>query len=392
MATSGIGQLVDLANLIGAVRGTSSKTSSSGGTTTQTQTRDVDQAGIDRIVQRMVTGQGGQAAISGAARGAGLYNSSSEQLLLNDLNARVAGEVADRTAGTTTTTTTSPMTQTIEQPGMGLGGLLAPMAAASLLKGPMSRMLGLEGAATNAATSAATNLFRPDLAFDLAGSAAGSALGGAAGGIDLSNVIGGPGLASSLGTNIGDFGIQAGGLGGALSQIPVLGPLVGGLFGGFDDQFGANLGLGGAGTMLAPLTGGLSLLVAPVMGLLSSLFGGGISVVCTALRDKGLIDAKEYEAGREYLLKLPYYTKRGYYFWGEPLAKKIEADSKWAIRLSLPFAKQRTKLLAGTAPAWKLPLGLVTKYLGEPACYVLGWALTKLEGDRNGLVKAYCSK
>ena len=255
MATSGIGQLVDLANLIGAVRGTSSKTSSSGGTTTQTQTRDVDQAGIDRIVQRMVTGQGGQAAISGAARGAGLYNSSSEQLLLNDLNARVAGEVADRTAGTTTTTTTSPMTQTIEQPGMGLGGLLAPMAAASLLKGPMSRMLGLEGAATNAATSAATNLFRPDLAFDLAGSAAGSALGGAAGGIDLSNVIGGPGLASSLGTNIGDFGIQAGGLGGALSQIPVLGPLVGGLFGGFDDQFGANLGLGGAGTMLAPEVG-----------------------------------------------------------------------------------------------------------------------------------------
>ena len=40
MATSGIGQLVDLANLIGAVRGTSSKTSSSGGTTTQTYAED----------------------------------------------------------------------------------------------------------------------------------------------------------------------------------------------------------------------------------------------------------------------------------------------------------------------------------------------------------------
>lgn len=393
MATGGIGQLVELANLVGAVRGTSSTTTRSGGSQTQTQTRDVDQAGIDRIVQRMVTGQGGQAAISGAARGAGLYNSSAEQLMLNDLNARVAGEVADRTAGTTTITETSPITQTVETPGMGVSGLLGPLAIASIAKGPISNLLGLDGGssggAASAATSAATNLFRPELSFDLGG-AAGAALGGAGAVPDLSSIVAGPGLGASMGTNLGDVAM-GGGLGNIFSNIPVLGPLLGGIIGGFDDQFGANLGLGGAGTMLAPLTGGLSLLAAPVMGLLSGLFGGGLSVVCTALVAKGLIDQKEYLAGQEYLRKLPYYTKRGYYVWGEPLAAKINSGSKWATAISLPFAKQRTKLLAGTAPAWKLPLGLATKYLGEPVCYALGWALTKLEGDRNELVTAYRS-
>lgn len=392
MATSGIGQLVELANLVGAVRGSSQTTSTSGGTTTQTQERNVDQAGIDRIVQRMVTGQGGQAAISGAARGAGLYNSTAEQLMLNDLNARVAGEVADKTSGTTTTATSSPMSQTVETPGMGIGGLIAPLAIASAARGPIGNMLGLgneSGGTANAATNAATNLFRPDLSFSLGG-ATGAALGGASAIPDITNLISGGGLASSLGTNIGDVAMGQG-LGGMLSGIPVLGPLLGGLLGGFDDQFGANLGIGGMGAMLAPMTGGLSTLAAPVFGLLSSLAGG--SIVCTALRDRGLIDAAEYAAGSEYLLKLPYYTKRGYYFWGAPLAEKIRSGSKWATALSLPFASQRTKLLAGTAPAWKLPLGLATKYLGEPACYALGWALTKLDKENsNGLVTAYCRK
>jgi hypothetical protein len=377
---SALDTLLGLGNLVTQVRGQKQTTSTGGGKTTTT--RNVDQEGIDRIVQRLVTGQGGQAAISGAARGAGLYNSTAERQQLNDLNARVAGEVADRTSGTTVTT--DPQVTTVQTPGMGLGTLGGILGAATLGKGIMENVLGI-GSPAAAAASAAPIIDLTQTMTPLLGQGFASTLSSA------------PGVLGSTLGSMDDFIPSAsfdlspgflGGLGDIAGNIPVIGTVLSGLLGDAGDSFGASLGLSGlgmaaAGTPLAP--------VIPAVGLLGSLFSGGLSVVCTALAKQGLLDKAEYEAGRAYLAKMSPITKRGYYAWGVPLARKIDEGAGWAIRLSKPFAVQRTRLLAGGS-AIKNPLGVLTKYVGEPICYMIGLAVTarnKLTGDTYGLRHAY---
>lgn len=389
---SSLDTLVGFANLLGQVRGSSQTQTTTGGTTTQTQQTNLDQTAIDRMIQQMLSGQGGQAAISGAARGSGLYDSTTERQLLNDLNARVAGEVAQRSAPTVTTTEREPTVTTVEQPGMGLSGLVAPLAIASVGKPIMESLAGITRGLGNSATS------------------------GASTGISLGDVTAGPNLGSSLGTSLG--GGLAAGLGNIISggAAESAGGLLGGALGSLDDfastSFSAALpDIGGTalssvlqgtpiGPMLnlfsnpdamnltsfgsaaiAPLIAGLGPVgaaIAPVLPILGSVLGG-ISVVCTALQKRGLLDKTQYDKGQEYLSKLHFRTINGYYIWGVPLARQIDKGNKIAIAIALPFARQRTALLAGS-PAYRNPLGLVTKYIGEPACYALGYIQEKVNG------------
>lgn len=393
MATS-LDTLVGFANLLGQVRGKSQTTTQSGGTTTQTQQTQLDQTAIDRMIQQMLSGQGGQAAISGAARGSGLYDSTTERQQLNDLNARVAGEVAQRSAPTVTTTEREPITSVTETPGTGLSSILAPMAVAAVGRPIIERLAGIGGS-----TGAASSLG-----------------GGASTGIDLGNITAGPNLGTSLGTSLG--GGLAAGLGNLVSggAAETAGGLLSGSLGSLDDfastTFSAALpdmggtalssvlsgvplgpmlnlfsnpdamNLGSFGTAaLTPLVaslGPVGAAIAPIMPLVGSLLGG-ISVVCTALEKKGLLNKAQYQAGYKYIGKLHFRTINGYYLWGVPLAKQIDKGNKIAITLSLPFARQRTALLAG-APWYRNPLGLVTKYIGEPTCYALGYIQEKVNG------------
>lgn len=95
MATGNI-QSVDsvgqLTNLIGLIKGTSQ---------TQTTTPNVSAAGMNQILQQILQQAPG---ITSQAKGAGLYNSSTQQLLNNDFTTRAAGELAKQQAGSTTTT------------------------------------------------------------------------------------------------------------------------------------------------------------------------------------------------------------------------------------------------------------------------------------------------
>lgn len=71
----------------------------------------LSQAAVDHIVQGILEGSSGLAAVSGGQKAAGAYNTSTNSLLTNDLLSRTAGEVAARSAvtktvigGTTSTT------------------------------------------------------------------------------------------------------------------------------------------------------------------------------------------------------------------------------------------------------------------------------------------------
>lgn len=379
-------KLGQLAGFTTALLGSSStsKTSSSGGTrSTQLQ---VDQAGIDRMVQNMLRGQGGQASISGAARGAGIYNSTTERQLLDNLNATVAGEIASRTGKTVEETSPMESTTISETPGLGLKGLALP-AAMMLGKPVIERALGLISGPTEAQVASAWDMVNqsPDPIGSLIGAATGDVLQGSMGMINASadpigsligELTGGTGVAdlSANFGSLGNFGMSQGMMG-----LPALGPIGSALFSGLDDNFGMSLGLAGLAPALAlsPVTA----VAAPLLGLMKGI--SSASVVCTALRELGLLDAEQYKAGASYLASLHPRVVAGYYTWGLGLAQKVREKRVWAISLSLPVAASRTALLASPGSFWdhlRFPLGTITKFIGEPACYVIGFIKEKCNG------------
>jgi len=64
---------------------------------------DISQAGIDQLVNDLMSSNSGLASLTSGAHVAGVYNDSTQTLLANDLISRITGEVAAKT-GTTTAT------------------------------------------------------------------------------------------------------------------------------------------------------------------------------------------------------------------------------------------------------------------------------------------------
>jgi hypothetical protein len=148
----GLKTLSDLYNLIGGGGGSTQTTS--GGTTTQqiggsetnggsaswqdaytdssseTVHSSISAEGLNSMLKNILEGTQGLAAVSSGQRGAGGYSSSTNTLLLNDLMARAAGQVAQndkttttntvrnvsaRSGGSVTMSSTTPHTVTIER-------------------------------------------------------------------------------------------------------------------------------------------------------------------------------------------------------------------------------------------------------------------------------------
>ena len=379
MAT-GLETLTQLMGLNQAIRGQSqsSTTNKSGTSTTQ---GNISEEGIQRMIDQILAGPGGIKDISSRARGAGLYNSTTEQQLTNDLVARTAGELAARQAGTTTTTDETIQTDTV-QPGVGLGSSLATMGALALGKPILQKALGmgtdaigsLFGGGTSMADASINSLLGAGIANpSFIGSVGANTLGNMGGflsgtGSDLlGNVTAGAGLAESLGTTLGGVGELAPGF--ALNAIPGVGSFLGGLLGGGDPSDMSGFGLGASALAGLATAGPVGLLMGPAMSVLGGGLGG-VSIVCTALKDKGLLDRELYEAGRDYLAKMDAEVRMGYLQLFSGIAKKIEEGNKFWTYACLPFARGRTALLASKSK-WKYlkhPVGSLTKFVGEPLC------------------------
>lgn len=414
-----------LDRLFGGSKGTKQTTTTSGSTITRG--KDITEEGMQNIINKYLAGPGGIKDISGAARGAGLYNSSTESLLRNDLATRVAGEAAER--GAKEVTTTSPMTQTTVaqqtgglSPGKSLAGIAGAKLIGSLLEdsdtdifGSLAKGVGnlLGGSATSSAPSLVGSIATGSpLGLSTAGSGLGLSLGSQGGSI-LSSLGQGLGSSESLGafsSGINMPGFQAAtdtlkdlgslgasdlssnflsdlGLGnvsdiGGISAINPIANLASGFFGdnpAFNPMGLASSMLGGALAMGPP-----GVLVAPVLSLLGHGLGS-LSVICTALTKRGLLDTIEYAKGEEYIKSLSPYTITGYYLWGTKVAKAIDRGNPWAISLTLPWAYSRMKLLSSHSKwkYFKYPLGTITQFIGQPLCWVLGVAV-KLTGEGYG--------
>lgn len=96
---SNSGDIQDIQSLLDIFAGktttTSSNTTSSGTNSNVTGTQElVDPAKATELISQMLSGTSGLAAISSGSKASGLYNSSTNMLLTNDLLARTAGQVA----------------------------------------------------------------------------------------------------------------------------------------------------------------------------------------------------------------------------------------------------------------------------------------------------------
>lgn len=232
--TDGIGTLSGVANLAGLFLGSNSTVTNSGGTTTvtesggtttMTQQESVSQAAVDALVNSILSGTQGLAAVSSGQKGAGLYNSSTNSMLVNDLIARSAAEGAKLNKTTTNTTVTSPTTRTQVAPQTTSTTVtpakINPITAAGALAGlqmipkdvknSILKGLGIKTAGTAAASSASSS---DDLSTKVAAPSGNGDFGydqstGAAVGTDgLSQAIGGLSAYNDFSESPLDFGPQ----------------------------------------------------------------------------------------------------------------------------------------------------------------------------------------
>lgn len=358
-------QLAGLSSLINMIKGQSSTTKTSGGTTTQ-QTNVSDQ-GVNQLIQQILSGQGGVKTIGTRARQSGLYNSTTEDMLLNNLYATAANQA--ELARTPTVTTTAPTVTKTEGTKVGVGDLATGLGGAFLA----SQLLNIGGKALAPAVDAGTN-YVTDLVSELFGVSSGEGTSSTGkkglGNVDFGGYgsFGGDIATSGTGIATGEgYGINTSTLGnfGGSSASP---GAVGLNFGFNADTGSSSVGIGGLGGLLG--------------GLLSSVGGGGGrggssggSVICTALKDKGLLDKELHAAGANYLNSMNPITVIGYQVWGNKIADKIREGHKGWTKVALPIARSRTALLASNGSFMdhlKYPLGTLTKFIGEPICHAIG--------------------
>ncbi len=141
---SGISDITDLINLFRGQSTNVSGNQNTSGTSSSTVQNNVSPEGVNALVRQILEGSQGLANVASGQRGAGIYNSSTNRLLINDLTSRVAGEAAKLNASTTTTgntnnNTTSNTNTTKEAPlnagktalGMLANSILSPLAKAA---------------------------------------------------------------------------------------------------------------------------------------------------------------------------------------------------------------------------------------------------------------------
>lgn len=125
-ATS-LGNLQSLISLFTGGSDKKSTTVSGGGTSTQTTQTQLTTEEVQKLIQSALESNQGLASVVSGQQGSGLYNSTVNTQLVNDLMSRTATQVAATAAPKVTTTTTPQVVQTTTaqgQKGLGAGGLL----------------------------------------------------------------------------------------------------------------------------------------------------------------------------------------------------------------------------------------------------------------------------
>ncbi|MEY8217467.1 MAG: hypothetical protein RPT13_03900 [SAR324 cluster bacterium] len=118
-----------VAGASGILGSSSSGSGATSGTTTQRQKLNIDEAGVQKIIEDVLGGAEGLASIFGGEQTAGIFNSSVSAQAAGDLASKLAGEIAKLTAEQESVTEVDQ--ETTQESGSG--GLLGQ--AKSLLGG-----------------------------------------------------------------------------------------------------------------------------------------------------------------------------------------------------------------------------------------------------------------
>ncbi len=99
----------------------------------------------------------------------------------------------------------------------------------------------------------------------------------------------------------------------------------------------------------------------------------GISVVCTALYEQGLLDEETYKIDCNFGRELPRQVIEGYHLFAIPLARAM-MRSKLVTRLAYPIAsgwarEMRYRKKGDVKPSL---IGKLLLYVGVPLCFILG--------------------
>lgn len=123
--------IASLLQLFGGKK-TNVRETTQGGTSTQTDSTNLDQEGMAALLKQALESNQGLAAVSQGQKGAGLYNSTTNRLMTNDLLSRMTAQAALAGASKTSTKTTQPGTLTKQVTEGGMGTQQGPLSQAML--------------------------------------------------------------------------------------------------------------------------------------------------------------------------------------------------------------------------------------------------------------------
>jgi hypothetical protein len=384
---------------------------------TSTSSTAISSQGLNYLLQQILSGTNGLASVAGGQNTAGLYNSTVQTQMVNDLLARSAGEVASKTA--TTTTTKAPtlnLGDTLLQGAAGLIGTKLLSTGVDKLGGSVMDALGLSGTTTAGGEAAGASLLSATgatpSAFAAAGGSvptavanaalsagataipdaagAGSAVAGATGaGVDSAIGATGAGVldaGAAAGLGLGTAGAigsaTAGGLAAGGATLGGLGGAIAGDVAAATSGIAAGAGVGAGAAGGAAAAGGIGDALASVGAALAW-------VVCTELETQGALSHETYnKAAPDFVsrMRLKPSAVRGYHYWAVPytkLMRRKDLIGRIARAAIKPLAVGRADFINGR---WNL-LGWVTFNILEPICSALGKTVARRPQDWKVLYK-----
>lgn len=407
-----VGNLTSLANLFTSKKGTST-------TTTGT---DISAEGINALIAQIMGGANGLASVAGGQKSAGLYNSTTNEQLVNDLTSRTAGEVAKASAKTTTTTNQKqapamdPMKTILNLAGnqlikaglkkTGISGKFDEMTKSifggggsvdSGGIGSVSLASGNAGVASSVGSAGFSSAAISDMGISLSGLDALGSLGAS-----ITDFAPAMSIADFSGTTAATFGGESLGAGAGSS---IAGEGVSGMSSLGATGWGALAAYGaldlsqdlerGDGTVLAAdAIGGLGtgdIVQAMQTGNINDAAGplGAMWIICTELVKQNRLPKSWYSAGAKVFAAYPEIGKRGYYVWAIPSVAHLRANPKSAYSnfLCRIFNWRAENIAAhhGIPGARKLWRGAAVTTVLYPICIIIGsvvWAGSLVDWKR----------
>ena len=409
----GLEAVTDLIKLFTGNSGGSNTTTTTSGRIGTKQTM-ISSELATQMLQNALESNQGLAAIAQGQAGAGMYNSTTNKLLTNDLLARLTANIAEKAAPTVESI--SPTTQTVKVANTvpSLKGQVPTLAALTLGK-PLLDKVGksksiydvvntISDFVTPAATLPATEALSSIGGLPAASAAPGSVLELLSATSQVSPIVydalapAADAISSALsfatstaaidtasspavlaGTSAALEGATADSLLGATATEAAIDS---GILGGVGSEIGAAAGAGTAAELAAGAAGVADAGVLATAGF-AAAEGGSVLVealplvlgwvICTELQDSGELPNELYLAGALRTINLPASVIRGYQWWAIPYTRLMRR-STLARKFIKPFAIARASYIA----TGKFNLaGWLSVVIGEPICAILGHTVAR---------------